>query len=85
MALPKTAANVNKPQVSPRGQLVDLADLCRKLEDRLLVDERDISKMRSRGDDTSEREVSWIRMLRRYERVCDLLAASVPAEQASAA
>jgi hypothetical protein len=85
MALLMTASKVHTPRVSPRGDVVDLGELCSRLEDRLLSDEHEISEMRLRGEDTSARESAWIRMLRRYERVCDLLATHAPVEQASAA
>jgi len=55
------------------GELVDLGELCSKLEARLLQEELEISELRARGEDTSSQEALWIRMLHRYERVCDLL------------
>jgi hypothetical protein len=85
MAVPKRASTTEHTPKSPRGELVDLVDLCSRLEDRLLADERDIGEARARGDDTSLQEASWIRMLHRYERVCDLLATGESTEHASAA
>ena len=64
------------------GELVDLVELCSKLEARLQSEERELSALRTRGEDTSRQEAEWIRMLHRYARVCDLLG-SVPAQESS--
>jgi hypothetical protein len=85
MALQMTASDVTGSGLSPRGEVVDLAELCSRLEDRLLVEERELSELRDRGEDVSAQEVDWIRMLRRYERVCDLLRIRREDEHASAA
>jgi hypothetical protein len=85
MALQMTASDVTGSGLSPRGEVVDLAELCSRLEDRLLVEERELSELRDRGEDVSAQEVDWIRMLQRYERVCDLLRIRREDEHASAA
>jgi hypothetical protein len=85
MALPMAASSAHTPLISVQGQVVDLVDLCSKLEDRLFSEEHAIAAMRARGDDTSVREAAWVRVLRRYERVCDLLAADSGHEHATAA
>ena len=85
MALQITASNSVVSHVSPRGEVVDLSELCSRLEDRLLVEEREISELRERGGDVSAQEAAWIRMLRRYERVCDLLMIGQAEEHATAA
>ena len=74
MALPMTSSSSRRRINAPMGELVDLRELCPKLEARLLQDELEISELRARGEDTSSQEELWIRMLHRYERVCDLLA-----------
>ena len=85
MALQITASNNVVSHVSPRGEVVDLSELCSRLEDRLLVEEREISELRDRGEDVSVQEAGWIRMLRRYERVSDLLMIGQANEHATAA
>ena len=85
MALRTKASETQRSPIAPEGELVDLVDLCSRLEARLLTDERQISDARRRGEATSVQEVAWIRMLRRYERVCDLLATGESVEHASAA
>jgi hypothetical protein len=85
MALSTIASRNHASRAPTQGELVDLAQLCNKLEDMLLREEGVISAMRERGEDTSSQEQVWIRVLRRYERVCDLLTMEVDARHASAA
>jgi len=85
MALPMTSSRSRRRVNPPLGELVDLRELCSKLEARLLQEEREISELRSRGEDTSSQEELWIRMLHRYERVCDLLASGTQSEPQPAA
>jgi hypothetical protein len=85
MALPMTSSRSRRRVNPPMGELVDLRELCSKLEGRLLQEEREISELRSRGEDTSSQEELWIRMLHRYERVYDLLASGTQSDPQPAA
>ncbi|MFN0073753.1 MAG: hypothetical protein ACKVVP_19910 [Chloroflexota bacterium] len=77
MALPNTASTEHWLDRAPQGELVDLVELCARLESRLHTEERQLSDARERGESTTSREATWIRMLHRYERLCDLLTPSV--------
>ncbi|HEX3245996.1 MAG TPA: hypothetical protein VHX16_11385 [Chloroflexota bacterium] len=79
-----SASTSRRTSRTPMGELVDLVALCSKLEARLHMEERELSALRSRGEDTSRQEAEWIRMLHRYERVCDLLG-TAPAQESSPA
>ena len=57
-----------------RGDIVDLMGLRVRLEIRLLAEERELAHARSRAESIADREARWISNLRRYERLCDLLA-----------
>ena len=82
---PMTASTNRRSEQAPMGELVDLVELCSKLEARLFSEERELSALRDQGVDTSNQEAGWVRMLHRYERVCDLLASGPAAESSSAA
>lgn len=56
------------------GDNLDLVGLRVRLEIRLLAEERELAHARSRAESVSDREARWISNLRRYERLCDLLA-----------
>lgn len=57
-----------------RAGVVSLPRLRDELEARLTIEERNLSAARERGEDVALREREWVRALRRYERLCDLLA-----------
>ena len=84
MMAPTSAPTRRGSTRAPMGELVNLVELCSKLEARLHSEERELSALRTRGEDTSGQEADWIRMLHRYERVCDLLGPA-PAQESSPA
>src|SRR3954454_15601342 len=51
MALPMTSSSSRRRVNPPMGELVDLGELCSKLEARLLHEELEISELRARGED----------------------------------
>jgi hypothetical protein len=66
----------SQTEIHPRsaGTLVDLEELRARLEQRLEHGERELSAVRNSGNASATGEVEWVRTLRRYERLCDLLA-----------
>lgn len=58
----------------PAGTVVDLGELRARLEGRLESSERELFDARINGKPLASAEEEWVRTLRRYERLCDLLA-----------